>query len=140
MIFMLLPTLLSKTIYTEEGAKAQNIDPVTLHDAYSTITLKQFFVAMIGFLCVIAIIWVYLVILSWILEYKHAIAIRKVSIFKILTFGKLEAAEISAAQIFWIWLISHVVIILAVTGTISKIIMKVITFVVSLYYKLIGGA
>ncbi|MBQ6463662.1 MAG: hypothetical protein IJJ59_10100 [Pseudobutyrivibrio sp.] len=117
-----------------------DISAQTLHESYSTITLKQFFVAMIGFLSVMALMWIYLVILSWIMEYKHAISIRKISFFKILTFGKLNAAEVSPVQIFWIWLIAHVVIILAVSGALSGIIMKVITYVISLYYKLIGGA
>ena len=141
MILMALTNFLNKTIYSaSDGSKGMDISAQTLHESYSTITLKQFFVAMIGFLSVMALIWIYLVILSWILEYKHAISIRKISFFKILTFGKLNAAEVSPVQIFWIWLISHVVIILAVSGALSGIIMKVITYVISLYYKLIGGA
>ena len=113
MILMALTNFLNKTIYSaSDGSKGMDISAQTLHESYSTITLKQFFVAMIGFLSVMALMWIYLVILSWIMEYKHAISIRKISFFKIL--------------------------ILAVSGALSGIIMKVITYVISLYYKLIG--
>lgn len=137
-----LVNLLNKMIYVDSGDStgAANVEAAVLHETYSITNLKTFFVAMIGFLAIMAFIWVYLTLLSWIIERKHIIAIRKISFFKILTFGKLEAAEIGPMQMFLIWLIAHVVIILVLTGSISKIVIKVFTFVMSLYYKLVGGA
>lgn len=137
---MILPFyFLSKFVYTDEGSHGANINEVTLYDTYTDLTVQSFFMRLIGFVCTIALLWLWFVLLSYILERKHAISIRKVSFFKILTFGKLQAAEVTPMQIFWIFLIAHVIIILVYSGALAKIIIMIMKYIVDLYYKIVGG-
>ena len=133
MIFssVLLDAMVYSGAVNENAAEVIKVEE--MQEAVAGNLIQRAFGGFVGFLCIMAVLWIYLIIFSWIFENKHMIPIRNISFFKLLTFGKLEASEVSAKQLILLFLFGHLVIFMVAFGIVQTFIQWVVLKMVDVF-------
>lgn len=116
-----------------------SIDPAVMSNTTSNAGIVSFMVSLVYAICIVIIVYTYLILFAYWLEHTHVIGTANISLFKLMTFGKMSAEEVEPMHILCIFVAVNLVFSLIVTGIIKDIIMAIISYALVIFNFTGGG-
>lgn len=109
---------------SSEGAtEPPSVTITELHEAATLGSFQALCVKLIGAACILALVYMGLLLFVWWIEKRGIIGSTKFSLFKLMTFGHCAAGEVSGLKVFWYVFLVYFVVIALVTGFVKTFIL-----------------